>query len=848
MVFLVLAGPTSFLLNVCVTAAGDYVAALPRMSLQLFPFRDLDAWTRGWTLTYFIWWIAWAPFVGVFIARISRGRTIREYIIGVTLAPTLFSVLWFGVFGGTGIYEELHGAGGVAELVSEDVTTALFALYERVPLTALLSGVTLGLLFIFLVTSCDSATYVLGMLTSGGALVPPTRRKILWGVVIAALGAALMLTGNIEVLKAVVVTGAVPFVFVMLLQVVALLRALREERVPPRRHDEAPGRAGAAMLVLLAPLLLQGCGGGEPAVRIGVKSFAEQEILGSMVRQLCVQARIPVAPLVACGDTYGCQAALRSGEIDLMIEYSGTALLFAGEDLRDGDAGVERARALYQAWELEWLEPLGLDNGYLLAMRSDRALALQVRSIADLALLDTPLKVTSPGEYLRRSADGLPALCRRYGLRAEADPRVREDPAMRLQALLDGHADVAVLYATDGVMTDGRLTALDDPLGFFPPYEAAILVRRDTLTRHGGLLEALARLSGQVSNRSMRELNFAAQEEGRATELVARDFLAAQELLAPTAGPVGPDRAMKLAIHTEDDLDDMATSGLRAMRTVHPGRSVRLESRRDPLDAVRQGDARLAVVGAERFFARDGSGAVQREEGIEAVAVVGNRSVHVLRRAGDGAADPLGGRIGIPAAGGRARIAEDMLAAAGLVASASRSTGELLATLSEGGLDAVILAAAPGDIHVNRALRDDGLALASLDGWLTPPRAAALPYLLPGRIPAGTYPGQSEPLASMDAQVLLVGPAPGEAPLGQAGPAAALASRGRPVTRAVALALADATGHMEAPDPALPSAWRRVPGAGDGPRDPRAFDTILNLLAFAFLGWLAWLGFRPSPP
>ncbi|MDP7112051.1 MAG: glycine betaine ABC transporter substrate-binding protein, partial [Myxococcota bacterium] len=601
--------------------------------------------------------------------------------------------------------------------------------------------VTLGLLFIFLVTSCDSATYVLGMLTSGGALVPPTRRKILWGVVIAALGAALMLTGNIEVLKAVVVTGAVPFTFVMLLQVVALLRALGEEKIPRRPPETAPGRTGATLLVLLAPLLLQGCGGDVAPVRIGVKSFAEQEILGGMVHQLCEQAQIPVEPVVECGDTYGCQAALRGGEIDLMIEYSGTALLFAGEDLRRGDAGVDRARELYQTWDLEWLEPLGLDNGYLLAMRSDRALAMQVRSIADLALIDPPLKVTSPGEYLRRSADGLPALCRRYGLRAEADPLVRESPAARLQALLVGHADVAVLYATDGVMTDGRMIALDDPLDFFPPYEAAILVRRDTLTRHGELLDVLAPLSGRVSNQAMRELNFAAQEEGRAVDVIARDFLTEQGLLTPAESAMVSERALFLAVHTEDDLDDMATSGLRAMRTVYPRRSVRQLPTLDPLAAVQGGEARLAVLGAERFFRRDGDGGVHREEGIEAVAVVGNRSVHVLRRSAEVGTDPLAGRIGIPAGGGRARIAEDMLAAAGLVASASRSAGELLSTLSEGGLDAVILTATPGDTAVTRALRDGGLVLAGLDGWLTPPRATALPFLLPGRIPAGTYPG-----------------------------------------------------------------------------------------------------------
>lgn len=236
MIFVLLAGPTAFLLDGFVTAVGDYVSALPSISMRLFPYRDLDHWTRDWTLTYFIWWIAWAPFVGVFIARISRGRTIREYVIGVLLAPTVFSALWFAVFGGTALHEEMFGLGGVADLVSEDVTVAAFAIFERLPLTALLGWTAVLLIFVFLVTSADSATFVLGMLTGAGTLNPSTTRKIAWGVVLAAMAAAMIFTGNITSLRAVVVAGAVPFTFIMLLQVAAFIRALRQEG-PPEEVD-----------------------------------------------------------------------------------------------------------------------------------------------------------------------------------------------------------------------------------------------------------------------------------------------------------------------------------------------------------------------------------------------------------------------------------------------------------------------------------------------------------------------------------------------------------------------------------------------------------------------------------
>jgi glycine betaine transporter len=232
--FLLFAGPTAHLLRTFATGVGDYFANLIPMSLQLYPYADEGArgWAHSWTLTYFVWWIAWAPFVGIFIARISKGRTIREFVLGVLFAPTAFSLLWFAVFGGTGLYEELFGAGEVLRMVREDVAVALFSLLERLPLSLLLSGTALVLVFIFLVTSVDSATFVLGMLTTRGSLNPPTRRKVLWGLALGGLGGALTLSGSIDAVRAVAVLGALPFTFVMVLQVAAFLRALSKE---PRR-------------------------------------------------------------------------------------------------------------------------------------------------------------------------------------------------------------------------------------------------------------------------------------------------------------------------------------------------------------------------------------------------------------------------------------------------------------------------------------------------------------------------------------------------------------------------------------------------------------------------------------
>jgi choline/carnitine/betaine transport len=225
---LLLAGPTAFLMRGFVTTAGDYLTRLVGLSFQLFTFEggEVAGWFQGWTLTYFFWWIAWAPFVGVFIARISRGRTIRAFIAGVILVPTVFSIFWFAVFGGFGLYEELYGLGGVVEMVRYDVSIALFTLLERLPYAGVLNATAMVLAFVFLVTSVVSAAFVLGML-SGQVANPDRRSKLAWGLVLGLLGAAMIVSGDIQAVRALAVLGAIPFAAVMVLQIVALLRALR---------------------------------------------------------------------------------------------------------------------------------------------------------------------------------------------------------------------------------------------------------------------------------------------------------------------------------------------------------------------------------------------------------------------------------------------------------------------------------------------------------------------------------------------------------------------------------------------------------------------------------------------
>ena len=231
LLFIIFVGQTRFIFEILVNTFGDYVSNLINLSFKLYPYRGLQDWSASWTLTYLIWWVAWGPFVGIFIARISRGRTIRQFMLGVLFIPTVFCILWFAAFGGSAFYIEMQGT-GLGEMVRQNPTTALFSFFGYYPFSTLLNIIALFLIFIFLVTSADSATFVVGMITSKGKLNPPTMRKIMWGVIIAALSAsALFSSKGVEVSKAIAISGAIPFSIILLLQIIGFMRAIRHEKL-----------------------------------------------------------------------------------------------------------------------------------------------------------------------------------------------------------------------------------------------------------------------------------------------------------------------------------------------------------------------------------------------------------------------------------------------------------------------------------------------------------------------------------------------------------------------------------------------------------------------------------------
>ncbi len=222
-------GPTVFLLQAYLQNIGDYIADIVHNTFNLFAYKKTD-WIGGWTIFYWGWWLAWAPFVGLFIARISRGRTIREFIIGVMLIPTVFTLFWMTIFGNSAI-DLIHNQGVVelGEMVSKDSSVALFVFLENFPLSTVLSFFSVLMIVIFFVTSCDSGAMVVDMLCSHGSNNTPLWQRVYWAVGIGVVAAILLLAGGLNALQTMTIASALPFAIVLLLAIVGLIKALRVE-------------------------------------------------------------------------------------------------------------------------------------------------------------------------------------------------------------------------------------------------------------------------------------------------------------------------------------------------------------------------------------------------------------------------------------------------------------------------------------------------------------------------------------------------------------------------------------------------------------------------------------------
>lgn len=240
MLFVLVLGPGLFIVKTLTASLGNYLQNFLTMSFNsgAFTSAEGEAWLQSWTLFYWAWWMMWVMWVGTFIARVSKGRTIREFVAGVLLVPSVFSFLWFSVMGGAALDLDLSQGTDIGAAVAENVNTALFVTLNEFPLGQVVSVIAIVLIATFFITSADSAAFVLAMLSTDGNQNPGWQIKVMWGVFVAFFAFVLLLAGGLEAVQQVAIITGVPFTILLIGMAVSLYKAVSEEILPERRSAQ----------------------------------------------------------------------------------------------------------------------------------------------------------------------------------------------------------------------------------------------------------------------------------------------------------------------------------------------------------------------------------------------------------------------------------------------------------------------------------------------------------------------------------------------------------------------------------------------------------------------------------
>ena len=286
------------------------------------------------------------------------------------------------------------------------------------------------------------------------------------------------------------------------------------------------------IFILIALLGITACGGGEKKVVIGSKEFTESVILREMMAALIEALSSIKAEEKFLGGTLICFNSLKSGDIDLYAEYTGTALtaIMKQEPMTDPQEVFDTVKANFKdQYQLQWLQPFGFNNTYVLTMRKDHAQALGVQKISDLEAHKDALKAGCTHEFLERP-DGYPGLTKHYGFELTQKPKGM-DPGLMYKAIAEKKIDLTSGFATDGRIPAFNLVMLSDDKQFFPPYYAAPVIRSDTLGKYPELKGILNKLAGKIDDATMAQLNSEVDEKGRAAAEVGKEFLRKQGLI-----------------------------------------------------------------------------------------------------------------------------------------------------------------------------------------------------------------------------------------------------------------------------------------------------------------------------
>lgn len=250
--FIFILGPTKHIIDIFINGTASYLSDFLNMSTRLSPYNSEEqSWISNWTVFYLAWWLSCAPFVGAFIARISRGRTIKEFVLAVLVVPSLMCFIWFSVFGGTGIYL-IHELGNtvLGDEVIANVTSALFVFLDYFPLSSFTSVLVMLLSLVFFITQADSGAFVLAMFSSEGNLQPPNKLKIIWGVIISSYAVILVISGGLETVKAILIVATAPLVILLLIMCYTILiELIKEDPKPKHEYPSVYGKKVNAKIV-----------------------------------------------------------------------------------------------------------------------------------------------------------------------------------------------------------------------------------------------------------------------------------------------------------------------------------------------------------------------------------------------------------------------------------------------------------------------------------------------------------------------------------------------------------------------------------------------------------------------
>lgn len=238
LLIIIILGPTVFILNSFIQNTGSYVSHLLTWSTWGESYAQ-GQWQNSWTVFFWGWWIAWSPFVGTFIARISKGRTIRQFILGVLIVPTIVTCLWISAFGSVSILEIMNGNTAIADAVQNDVSTALFVFLETIPFTEAISILAIVLVTSFFITSSNSGSLVVDSLTSGGEISAPVGQRIFWATTEGAVAAVLLIGGGLQALQTATIITGLPFAFLLLTMCYSLHKGLSQDLKKKKEAEKA---------------------------------------------------------------------------------------------------------------------------------------------------------------------------------------------------------------------------------------------------------------------------------------------------------------------------------------------------------------------------------------------------------------------------------------------------------------------------------------------------------------------------------------------------------------------------------------------------------------------------------